>query len=198
MLAACGNSNAPANGSAGSGATGSSGSSPAQAPTPAPAPPCLVGTWDGKDIVDKIRGATRSLSKAGLTRTTGTITFEFRAPTDNKGDVIVHADKLVLKLALGESGLKVSGTTTIDGTQTMPYTLGDNDALTLAPPSEGKIPVRTVVKTTGLVSTQNTETGALDLHDDLLYTCEGNSLQLWKRSKTGEKRGKPMLVLERK
>ena len=165
---------------------------------PAAAPPCLVGSWDGKDLVAKIRGATRSLARAGLTQTGGTITFEFRAPgPDGKGDVVVHADKLVHRLTLGDAGLKVSGTVTIDGTQTMPYTFGPAvDALALAPPSQGKIPVRAVVKTSGLVNTQSTETGALDLHDEFVYECAGTTLQLWKRSSSGERRGTP-LRLER-
>src|SRR5262245_7362055 len=99
---ACGKSSdsGGAGGSTGSGSGGSgtaagaaAGSSTSSAP-PKQDTPCLVGTWDGKDIVNKIRGATHSLAKGNLMQTGGTITYEFRAPADNKGDVVVHAEKL--------------------------------------------------------------------------------------------------------
>src|SRR5688572_20713270 len=114
---------------------------------PAPPPPCIVGRWDGRDLVDKIRGATRSIKKAGLTHTSGTILFEFA-----NGEVTATPSDFVLALALGESGLQVNGTVTLSGSATMPYTLGPDDALSLGASKGEPIQVHAVVKTSGIVN----------------------------------------------
>jgi hypothetical protein len=159
----------------------------------APAPPCLAGKWDAKDLSSRIKSAVKSAKNAGLTPAGGKIAYEFSPPSpDGKGVVIVTVTNFVTKLTAGEGGLKVNGTITLGGPAKMPYTVGPEDALTIAAPIEGKINAHADVRTSGIVNTRNTEDSVVDLSGAFVSECSGDTLQMWKRSGSG-KQGAPLV-----
>jgi hypothetical protein len=180
-------------GKIGAGAGNDSGTAtPTVAASAAPAAACIAGKWDAKDLSSRIKGAIKSAANAGLTPTGGKITYDFSAPSaDNKGVVTVTVTDFVTKMALAQGGVQIGGTITLSGTAKMPYTLGPAEALTIAPPTEGKIHAHADVHTTGLVNTHKTEDSAVDLHGAFVHECAGDKLEMWSGS-GGAKHGAPL------
>jgi hypothetical protein len=171
---------------AGPAAASAAGSTAAQAP-------CVAGKWDAKDQSSRIKSAVKSAANAGLTPAGGKITYDFSAPSaDGKGIVTVTVADFVNKMALAQGGVQISGTITLSGTAKMPYTLGPEDALTIAVPTEGKINAHADVRTSGIVNTHNTEDSAVDLHGAFVYECAGDKMEMWNRSSAG-KHGAPLV-----
>jgi len=163
---------------AGAGTTTASSTTPAAASAP-----CIVGRWDAKDLSSKIKSSIKSAQNAGLTPQGGKIIYDFATPgADGKGVVTVSVESFVTKMAMSQSGVNINGTITLSGPAKMPYTNGPADALSIDPPTEGKINAHADVQTSGMVSTRKTEDSAVDLHGAFIYECAADKMTMWNKS----------------
>jgi hypothetical protein len=138
----------------------------------------LVGRWEAADFVAMLRRRMRrEMQEARLTRASGTITLELSPPdAQGAGTMVATADELVHRVSVQSQGFRATGTHTMNGGSTMPYTLPALGVMEVGEPTEGELTARVSVRTNIGVNLNRGAADKVELDGTYRYTCEGDEL----------------------
>jgi hypothetical protein len=180
---------------------------PTPTPVPVPAPPaaggaaCLAGNWRANEFVAMVRrSAKRALRGEGqLTRASGTIDLVF-APADptGRGTFTARGNDLVHRATVTEQGITVNVTVTITGESTNPYTVLPGDIIRVEDSiAGGTLRARANAQATGGLRFSRSDTDSIDFEGTYAFECTPAQLQVWELGPNAQRRGQPVVVLDR-
>lgn len=186
----------PVTGLAGTGLPGMPATTPAPATAAAPGA-CLVGHWQATDLVQLIRrNLPAGLSRDGqLTRGSGTIDLEFRAPdATGQSMLVVTPSDLVHTATIQQEGVTITATLTLVGSATMPWASPTADTLQVSETTQSDLQLRGSIRTSIGFGESARRPERVHLDGTYLYECSPTQASVWDRSPDGARQGDPIML----